>query len=726
MRYSHRYFVRGRITDGDSTDVEGQALLECLNLELDAGIGQALVRPPLREETVIGGPDNLPAAPQGYVWYDVCTWDSGINPLQHNTMLIYRRKSNTGAWEDYFCIYSNAPHGGDKGYATQWEALELNLAAPVCNPTPVNGGVRVALGNQTHSMVHLSVVESGSRTYPSGITITSTTSRTDPYGAGGKVVNGWIWDHRRLYVNTGITAVSSASATAANPLPTGSWRFACILVWDDGAVQYGGAVTIDGDYILQYRPLTGIPLASLTLTFSADVSGQWSKRITHVAVYAQCFDTPDGDDDIDWYRVALHPFNAGFTTPIVITGEEYWNAENVWSADSVGRVMPTTKAQAEDDIDIKCAGFVHRRKRMYAWGIAGDPGQSQFAVSVKDNIISGQIDVFPRTNRIWIEGSRATTHAVEWSDRLLQFTAVNAYLIDLEQRIDDQTMKLGIGTGTTYTKTIAVSDGGVFFANADGVWLYRGSLEDVTYNAWKREWRRIPEAYRQEAVAGWNRERTEYWLCVQLAAQHYRVYVYCADMNARMWKTYQFFTSSSPDPIQPVAPGSQQTVPVEDWTCTFEPRGFFHDADGAWLIYGRDTQNRMHVYEFREWEDTLAYDESVIYYALATQWQGVRADEQLLGRLDLQRARIQPTYSSPTLSENHLMLATMYMDRSRVPVHVAVFRWLRRMAARLRLVRCSEYMVEVRGRWEADRPGSERPAIYEITVDTHDQKKRTR
>jgi hypothetical protein len=76
------------------------------------------------------------------------------------------------------------------------------------------------------------------------------------------------------------------------------------------------------------------------------------------------------------------------------------NIEGVWSVDGGGRRDAATKAQAEDDIDVKRQASLQRRKRLYAWGCQDDIGQSRVRMTIPDNIQGGQLDVFWKMNKI--------------------------------------------------------------------------------------------------------------------------------------------------------------------------------------------------------------------------------------------------------------------------------------------------------------------------------------
>lgn len=733
MKHQFPHFARGYIGDGDPADLPLDSLSNVVNLDLDVGVGLARLRAGLDTYTDLGTlPDlsNAAGPPNGgtWFWYDVIQWDSGITTVQHNTLLVYRElnNSNPRTWEDAFLIYSNAPEGGNGNDFTLLKNLTTDyFAVPFCGLDAINGQVRVRMGPGTDGMIHANLCEEGDRTLPT-MTITSGTTASPqlPFGAGGHVYKGWLWDYWKLYWSdvdssdvyamgqTGQIAIAYASATE-NPLEECAYVGAICPVYDDVDEQYGVPLV----FYVQKGHISKNQRIKITFNIAAG-SGDYNKRIAKFAIYGQKKDRTNRVDDTNVYRLKTVAFSSLTSSVDVYIDESHFSAvEGTWAADSKGRPLTLHAGDksgsslssparldpkgeyVDDEITVKCAGVMLRRKRAFAWGINHDPGQTRIAISMPDTNTSGQIDVFYKINRIWRDGSRATTYLMMFYDRMFLWNAHNSYWIDLEQRLDDQSMELdsGFGIGTSIVRTIAKGTTGLFWANHNSVYRFStGAPMDLTLNAWREEWLAISDARKDNAVAGYCNYRAEYWLAVQTGDDEFSVYVW-SDVKDN-WRIYRFGWDETQD------------------TTEIIPMGFFNDALGRWVLYGRlRTGGASFVARF-DGTSHLDLMQSVPF-ELQPQWIGERDGEMVLDRLDLQRA-------TDANSEN--VTVTVYLNEiTTAASDTVIFPPTRRQAVRLRRgQRCNNYRLRVRG--TLTNEVAVRPAIKQMTVETVDDIKRSR
>ncbi|HOJ04101.1 MAG TPA: hypothetical protein PK916_08860 [Bacteroidota bacterium] len=746
-KHVHRQFARGRITDGDSNDIPGDALLECVNFDLDTGIGEARPRPGLAAYTDLGavptvddGPydgtsDALPACPNSGEWriWNVVRWDSGIVTVQHNTMLIYREYA-TGAWQSEYAVYSNAPNGGNGNLFALLTPTPLSV--PFCRPRVINGQVRLALGPEDDYLIHLNLCEEGARTYPT-FTITSADDRSEALGAGGNVRQGWLWDWGKPYWS-GTTAgaydlgstssilVSLADATtAARPaLEFCGYKLALVPVLDEYDAQFSTALVVE--LSKDYWGANGNKVFELTFNITDD---NYNKRITHFAIYGMRIHRTDRVDHQELRRLYMIPFSAlvGSQT-YYIDDTMFESPEGVWSADSKGRPitlhwddavaslatnitrLSPLASHLDDEISVKPSGFMIRRKRLFAWGVNSDPGQTRIAVSALDTNDSAQLDVFWKLNRIWREGSSATVWLEEYMDRMFLWNTHNSYFIDLEHRLDDQVMTLdvGYGIGTPYEQTITRGGSALYWLNDDGVYRFTGSSpENILIDSWYREYLALPRSAKASAVVGYHDERDELWLVLNVSedpvfAPYTVVYVYSvADAN---WRCYKFFWT---------------------WTANademnLEIRGMFTDAQRRHVLYGRIVSSGSTVL-LRFGNETRLDDGGGIPCYLESHWIGTRDAWQKPHKCYV--ARDAGSASRPfTLS--------MYANRENAAYATITFPSTRNRLARLRARTVREYKFGVRVDVDASTipaslGGYRDPVIQQITIETTDETMRS-
>lgn len=730
MNHKHKYFSRGRMTDGDSGDMPGDALSESINADLRAGPGMARIRPGLEHFTLLG---NLPVGSSGYTYpaepnggdwwlYDGIQWDSGITTVQPNSLLVYRERDASGDWEDAYILFSNAPLGGDGG---SWQLLtEAALSVPYCRLDTMNGQVRVRMGPANDYMILMNLCEEGSRVLPN-LTVTTSTTPSPQLapGAGGNVYAGWLWDWGKLYWS----ATSSNTYTVTTPATGGQLYPSLVAAGARAPLEkcgyVGAIVPVYDDYDEQY----GIPYfftidkqswaftdAVIKITFNIS-DDSLNKRITKFAIYGQKVDRTNYIDNNELGRLLTVPV-ASLTSSydVYIDDSLFDSIEGVWSADSKGRpitlhagdktgslagiwTLPPLPSYVDDEISVKCSGVMLRRKRAFAWGINGDPGQSRFAISQPDDNTTGQLDVFWKLNRIWRDGSRATTWAMEWYDRMFLWNAHNSYWIDLELRLDDQTMTLdtGFGIGTSMVRTIAKGATGLFWANTNSVYRFStGAPLDLCLNVWRDEWLAIDETYKTRAVAGYCNYRSEYWLAVQTDTNQHTVYVW-SDVHQN-WRAYRFGWNSQN--------GETEII----------PHGFLNDAEGRFLMYG---QMRSAGTSFlARFDGTEKRDLGLtIELLIVSHDLGERDQEMVLDRIDLQR-------TTDANSEN--MHVDLYVDEFTDASATVIFPPTRKKAVRVRRgLRCNSYRFGIRASLSDE--SAVRPAIKQISIDTTDDIKRS-
>ena len=729
--HTHQYFVRGRITDGDSNDQPGDALLECINLDLDLSLGEMQPRPGLAEyvtlgaiptidgDPYIGTDDELPAAPNGgaWWWWSGCLWDSGITTVQSNLLVILREKTFDG-WKDAYAVYSNAPFKGN-GNAF---ALLTNpaLETPYCRPIAVNGQVRVALGSAHDSMIHLNLCEEGDLTLPStggpAVVITDTTDVIGDSGEGGMVRQGWLWDWSKLYwsgmgtaayvlAEDGITITEIAPATTAAAL-------------EDSAKILVALVPEYDDYDRQYSiPMIYVARAASTARHIQitirPTALDYNKRIRGFAVYGQRTERVDRIDDLEPRRLfTITMKEIAVTASYYVTGDSFLVTEGTWGADSKGRALSLhananeysylpKDADVDDEISVKPSGFMLRRKRLYAWGINGDPGQSKFAVSIPDTNDSGQLDVFYKITRIWRDGSKATVWAEEWMDRMYLWNASNSYWIDLEQRNDDQTMTLdtGYGIGTTYPRTIAKGGSALYWANNEGIYRFTSSSPvNIVEDYWMKEYRKISRARKESMVVAYNEPLDELWCAIEVADGLQNVYVYSARSNN--WRLYRFFWN----------PATSLT--------TFIITGMLNTADGYFLLYGSHAGGGNAVFAFGE--GTYDNGTPIAYY------------------MESQRIGNRSTWQTPEIvtiawdpgSLNKSLEFKIYANKAKVRYSSIFFPGSRKRWSKIRPRKVREYRFSLTGRVDSNDQSVgfgeyESPKIMQITIDTSESKMRT-
>lgn len=763
-RHTHRYFVRGRRTDGDSSDIEGDSLSEWLNFEGPLGSGAL----PLRKGLVLYDLGQVPYL-VGYGPRWLVRWDSGISTVQHNSMIALRTESAPYMW----AILSNAPDGGDLGASTQWTILEQDILTDYCDALASGGAVRVALGHNDplagynlSYRIHKCLYDEydGTRTYPGGLNVTSATQTVagNTIGLGGQIYNGWLWDAGKLYLGTSPNNILDsfsyqwALAASGTGLPTARYKFAIVVVYDSIEPQHGLCKHhyMDATYA---AALAGGPVE--VQFFYTPTIDTFNKRISRIDVYAYGFDFADSTPaDIDYRLISSTVFDGtmptGATPFLTINDTNFWNTQGLWSANSgdgrpmivggtettdaiFGSAIQTTVTHSDADVDASISvcprGFMQRRKRLYAHGLSNDTGQTKIAVSAKDNIQGGQLDVFWKLNRIWHEHSSEVLRLEEYMDRMYLICADNSFLIDLEQRIDDQSQALdtGYGIGTTLLRTIAKLEDGVIFANTETVYrMIGGRHEDLMLDRWREEWQNIPLSYKQDAVAGANEKANEYWLCVQTGARQYSVYIYDSKESSREWRRYMFMVLDITGSANPLL------TPSEQWITYFRPMGFFTDHQERFVLYGNQDANQdgvfegdaVYFYRYGENDDGTPADDDgrTIFAEMRGQWIGVRADEHVIEKVDLQRTKIKPADTNPaqSIDENHLALLGLAINRDPLPVKWTAFPYARRKKAKPGPVRCDEYQFVVRTHWFDD--GTLKPKIYEITVETTDDEKSAR
>lgn len=738
MEIRHKYFSRGRETDGDSNDLPGESMRECINIDYDEDVGLARPRPGLDLLTFlgdvptidnapyIGGDDELPAAPNNgtWMWYDTVLFDSGIETVQSNAVVIVRELAN-GAWEDQWCVYSNAPNGGNGNLFSLLTPDPLNV--PVCNGKAINGQVRFALGPSDDMMIHMNLCEEGDRIMPF-LTVTPVTQSSQLPGEGGKIVNGWLWDYSKPYwskmggshyeIADDVDLTWPAAAYPAEGLEECDTLFALVPVYDEYEQQYGvplvSTVSKGLFSAVSWPVVFEIEIRPSTTTYN--------KRITGFAVYGQRTNRTDRADDPEPRRLlTISMQNLAVSAVWRITRPMFASPEGVWSADSKGRALSLnmsdaaastigsvtgtrlnpSEAHVDDEISVKATTLTIRRKRMYAGGINKDPGQSRFAVSMPDDNSSGQLDVYYKINRIWRDGSRATVWAEEWMDRLFLWNADNSYLIDLEQRLDDQVMTIdvGYGVGTRYPRTIKKGGNALYWANDDGVWRFTGGAPvNLCEDKWMREWRNISSQYKQNAVGGYNARRHHYWLAVQIAFGLWNVYVYSAVSNG--WRVYRLLWSDA----------TNQTE--------FEPQGFFSDEQGRLCVFGsQGGGSRAYVHDYVSALDGGA----AVVCLLESQWLGHRNMWHVPDKL-----RVEWSAGSGQKS----LAFSLYANRSETPYHVSMWPPGRTQRARVRVRTVREYKFRLAFRVDpGDLPAQLGayipPEVREVAIDTHDVKMRT-
>ena len=745
MRISHRHFTRGFISDGDSTDLEGDALSACVNLDIVDTIGECRARWGLAAHT-FAFPSSIGTQSNLALWKWV-RWDSGVGAVQHNSLLVFRRYNYaTDTWGDGYALFTNAPYGGDAGALNRWWGLTqagnaeyTGGAADIydatdCNVAIEEGQVYVAFGRSSAGVpldyfVLKDMVDD--QLYPTGRQlpldlIDGATIWTRSYGAGGRVRNGWLWDYAKPYVKDVMGEITFAFSTTVSgvALPPGDYSLAVVVVYDETQYGLGKVATF-------YKGAWGIassPLQGVSVTWSI-THATYSPRITGFAIYAMGRNIDGRADDTDYVRITTLPFDNTLTTyTYTMRWADYMKSEGTWASDSKGRPMTfpdfteatlafgvvLTKTWTPDDgcvdkyISVKPRGLMVRRKRMYAWGIADDSGQTRIAVSTQDDIRGAQLDIFYYINRIYREGSQATTALLEWRDRALLFNRHNLFWIDLEQRVQDtyQTPSAGYGIGTAYHRTIVRTERGVFFANDDGIYKFSSSIEDLTYRRIKEEWRRIPSAYKQNAAGGYNPKRDEYWISVRTAGagasdRVYTVYVWHDDPMAQNWRIYRF----------------DQAGTTTDAPTAYRMDGLIVNNDFELVLYGTAAS---YVPQFRALTQDATDAGTAIKFLLRSQWYGVRADESVLHTLNLER---RLTENADAIGD-YTMYVDIYGNREEgTPYATYAFPNTRRLAAPMRRMRVNQYQFAVRGSWSATTDTIP-PAIYEITLDSADTRKR--
>lgn len=590
--------------------------------------------------------------------------------------------------------YANGAHN-------DWTLLEPlsgdYLWAPSVRVKASGGALRIALGNHDWTSdyainqnsndyrILIDLCANGDRSYCTG---TQTIKRTDapdvskPLGAGGHTYYGWLWDYGQLYHPWD----SATRVVGVNPVPKAIDPFG----GGDASIPViyaalSNAASLDvAEYAILLAPIydgspdqVGVPFVYKTTKFPQKgdlkfllrvIAGHYySPRMVAIAVYVQRTDHPAGPMS-DFLRVKTIDMNdlaaAGSNYDVLIdqtlfsghVGEGSWAADtntrplmlesltNYFTSPTLYQIAYSAAAwhdAEQEKITVKPVGFAQQKEWMFAWGVEGDPGQTEIRISTLASD-RGMFDVWWKDDVAWKGGmSEPVTYLLEFDSRIVQFSANHVYEIEpadpLRSRdsyIEGSDSHAG-GVPLAFVDTICVGHHAVYFANHKGVWAYRGGrIENIARGFWLGEWLALTDVKREASRACYCHARQEYWLQAAPGTVPHPVYVYRDDdVETRLWRVYKF--------------------------ANFRMQGAFRDENSQHVMYGTYgiTAQRMVLFDDPDAGDKQDFwndGPQSIDWALACRDFGQRTEDMIADVVDVKIER----------PSNHTVTLTMYGQRS--------------------------------------------------------------
>lgn len=243
-------FVGGIVTDGDSPDLPPNSSRILNNFDIDKSTQKLVVRQPFYPYTELR---QWPGE-HGFFPYHVVQYTVGIVEPKHNTMVVLRSRDKTLSDPDRWNwrIYDNGPKGGD---GNDFVFIAQEDGATDCNPEPVLGRVRLALGNDKDYRIlwqhtntqyfRKSINENDYIVGPTQLHSILDQPNGEFFESGvGGMTDTYTYQDGRLYLSKGSIAQLSTnlSTVQGSPLERGKYEFILSPVFDNFPEQFGAPV----------------------------------------------------------------------------------------------------------------------------------------------------------------------------------------------------------------------------------------------------------------------------------------------------------------------------------------------------------------------------------------------------------------------------------------------------------------------------------------------------
>jgi len=750
-------YFKGKVTDNDSNDVGQVALREAINMDFHVAAGCADVRPALAYDDSIIQFDY--GAAEAKRVYQIVSFASGITTVHWNRFIVYRSLVADGNGRYTWTFATNAPNGGEGGI---YAALYGSFVSQVCNAIACGGVVRVALGPALDYMIFMNLCEDGDCAFP-GYIISDSDSLPPagdklarPFGAGGYVYKGWLWDYGKLYaaketalgsgsfpfMNTWLsnpyvyTVMPELISTGETGIDLGFHEWMLAPVFDSSTPQYGIPLSMGTPegHITESLVISSTENQwALSVTLKAKGLPTYSRRMCGIAFYYR-YGTAKEELTGDFLRITTIPFDGSWKVSGTDTGNYSTNVyyKNIridgtmlrtpegglWSIDSGGHPVPAPVYQGVDvatitdaegialgnawfetqvaSMTVKPSGFRFHAETMYAWGVDNDPGQSRIAYSAFGER-RGMYDVYIPVNVMFRGDNQPVVHLEEFNDRLYLFQSSDICMISPPTANGINTVRqigAGMRLGTTLRRTIAQGARAVYFANHESVYEIQegGTHKDILLQLRRNEWQEYTTDEREAAVGFYNGKTEEYWILIAG-----RIWIYRTRYGEEYWRDYTFDSAITVD-------------------------GFFtSEQDGTAMLFGTHTALDVWTGKFgnrkgKDFENypsiPTPYAGDTIAWAIETQCFGDRNAEMLIDYIDVQRRTSGD--SAPVIQ----LFSELYTTSSVSIIYPST----RRKRANFKTLRCYEARIRVQG--AVDMVGADRLRIYEITAGTSREEKR--
>lgn len=723
MFLKYNQFIRGICEDGDPTNDGASPLVELVNLDIirsddptAEGYDTMLRVRPAFDFYTDGGLDNalLPSPTGGRTWYKAYQWQSGVKTVQTNFLLVFR-KARGSIWDYEF--HTNAPALSAGAGINTWWMAETDVYAPEITVVMESGRLRITLGNTDQGMsgsrtndyrilVDLVPGEGQTRTYfTTGATVTraTVTGRANilPFGAGGVIERGWLWDYGYPYDPFKLPGASGAQiGLAIQEVSTSTifldadWSVIVAQVLDDDPEQIGA------QYVANFKK--DINLSPIAVFAGMITGAAFSPRTTALAIYVRRTNHSSGDMN-DALRVATVPVSTLSATwpgsptlfqiillvdnDTLISGSTNiyggGTPQGAWAPDTQNRqIYPTgtgtgqtTTTQNVETFHVKPKGLTMRKETMFAWGTGGNQAQALIRPSAI-NGSRGMYDVFPDSEGVWKGGvSLGINLLAEWDDRIVQFHDTAIYHMEPQDDIRARDSYLhgadsfGYGMPMDFVQSFVKGKTALYFANDYGIYAFRtGRVENLLDGKRFKRWNFVltPEA-RRTCIAGFYPLDEELWLAFQTDPadpSSWVIWVYRDDgTGISQWRDYK---------IAPEVPNGSEANYVP---AVF--KGFVCDVEKGWFIpYGTFvSQHNAQRNVFMQFNaDNAATDEDFstpianiaaldarsIAWSVAPKFQGNRHQDIVVESVDVQTSATE-TLTLELYANDH---TTAYHTRS--------------------------------------------------------------
>jgi|GEM_PF-6602987 hypothetical protein len=630
-----------------------------------------------------------------------------------------------------------------------WTFFE-QFTAPMCRPEPAGGDIRIWLGPRYDARILTHIGGSTeSRSYFNGtgsqvIVIGGQAQRTAALGSGGIIRNSWLYDYRKLYqhwttATTGwaVTCTPKRDATKGIKLiDDANLRVTFIIapVYDRMYKQIGVPFVLQmaKAQIVAAASGTGLDNVYFDLAFTGN-SASWNYRLEGFHVYALV--ESDGlvnGSSLDFTYVGtmsvdtdmVHVTATGVVSYTFEASSQNWlQSQRTWATDSalsetLGRDLPRMNSStgttykvihpssaqillAETAIDVKASGSVMRKKTNYAWGVQDDPGGTR----IRQSGVSGAMshpDVFDIALTVWKPSSTwPIVRLMPFDDRMLGIHATGMQFLDLPEYPIQQGTYLAAGDTETsglpveFYQTMAVGSRGIFWANYEGVWVFRNDRPTnlLRGRIWD-EWINIPDATKQQCTGGYNFHDDEYWLAVY------------PSKGSGVWRFWVWYDGE-------IEEGHWRKVYVTGDIRTV-PRMFLSDDRKRFSVFGRSvfSPSAPLLTQFNSAEGGTDYGTQAIAYAIKSQQRGIRSGAMVVSGYMIDR----------DCDSGHSQTVTLYANGLSGASVTSVLAGSTKEHIGVKPLRCNTMQIKVAGSYT----GGTRPLLKEISVYYQPEQRRRR